>query len=93
MLTATCFTCGAPKDQAHYADTNCPDCELARASAMKDFTEKNPDASNSDVLYAGRQALMQRSHSARRSFISPGAFSATRGMIPVPPQTDRGNPV
>lgn len=92
MLTATCGNCGRPKDPANYADTYCPSCSTTKKEAEQHFAAEHEGASESDILYAGRQALMQVAHHAHRNFVDPRGFSASRGMIPVPPQTDRGTP-
>lgn len=92
MLTATCRNCGQPKDAANYADNYCPACTSRKNEAEQHVRAEHPNASISDVLYAGRQALLQRAHTAHRNFVDPRGFSASRGMIPIPPQTDRGNP-
>lgn len=91
MLTATCGNCGQPKDPAHYASTFCPSCTTRKNEAEQHFAAENPEANESEILYAGRQALMQVAHHAHRNFTDPRGFSATRGMIPLPPQGgDRG---
>jgi hypothetical protein len=91
VLTATCQNCGAAKDAANYADPTCPSCTARRNEAQQHFRAEHPDAPESDVLYAGRQALMQVAHHANRNFTDPRGFSAGRGMIPTPPQSDRGS--
>lgn len=91
MLTASCNNCGFPKEPANYGDVNCPTCTTARNEAEQGFKAEHPEASESDVLYVGRQALLQRAHHANRNFTDPRAFSGTRGMIPIPPQTNRGS--
>lgn len=91
-MTSTCSNCGATKDPAHYADNYCPTCTARMNEAAQHFAAENPNASQSDILYAGRQALLQRAHHAHRNFVDPRGFAAGRGMIPIPPQTDRGSP-
>jgi hypothetical protein len=93
MLTATCGNCGRPKDAAHYGDVYCPDCTSAKREAEQHFAAEHTGAPEGDILYAGRQALMVRAHTANRNFTDPRQFSATRGMIPLPPPgSDRGTP-
>ena len=93
MLTATCRVCGSPKEPADYAASECPACRTLRREAEQHFAAENPNAGESDILYAGRAALNQRAHHAHRNFVDPRSFGATRGMIPVPPQGgDRGSP-
>lgn len=91
MLTASCHNCGAPKDPANYGDVNCPACTSLRKEAEQAFAAENPGVSESDILYAGRQALNQRAHHAHRNFIDPRNFSNTRGVL-IPPPDNRGNP-
>lgn len=92
MLTATCGNCGLAKDPRNYADNYCPECTRLRNEAEQHFAAENPQAAQSDVLYHGRQALLQRAHHANRNYTDPRAFAGKSGMIPTPPQTDRGNP-
>ncbi len=93
MLTATCGNCGKAKSPDEYASTYCRSCTTTKNEAEQGFAAENPNANPSDILYAGRQALMQVAHHAHRNFTDPRGFSASRGMIPVPPQSgDRGDP-
>lgn len=85
MMTLTCRICGLPKQAANYADHECPDCMQAGATAMEDEAKANPNASQSDLLYARRVALNERSHHANRDFVDPRDFGAKRGSTPLPP--------
>lgn len=93
MLTATCQNCGAAKDPKDYANPNCATCTSTASEAAQHYAAEHPGCAQSDALYAGRKALLQRAHHAHRNFVDPRAFGATRGMIPIPPQGgDRGGP-
>lgn len=85
MLTSTCRNCGTPKTD--YQAPECEACTTTRREAEQHFAAEHPRAAESDILYAGRQAVLARSHHAHRNFVDPRDFSAGRGMIPVPPQT------
>jgi hypothetical protein len=82
MLTATCGNCGNPKDPANYRDTFCPACTTTKNEAEQGFAAEHAGALESDILYAGRQALMSVAHHARRNFTDPRGFSAAHGLIP-----------
>lgn len=91
MLSSYCHNCGAAKEPIDYSAPYCPACQSARSEAMQHFRAENPKATDSDVLHAGRAALGERAHHAHRNFVDPRGFSASRGMIPTPPQAgDRG---
>lgn len=87
MLTTTCYTCHQPK--ADLRAVNCPACTTTQLEAEQHFAAENPNAAESDILYAGRTALRQRAHHANRNFIDPRDFSAGRGLIPT--DTKRGS--
>lgn len=89
MLTSTCRICSGPKTD--YAANECENCTTIRSETRQYMRAEFPNASESDILYAERQALNQRAHHAHRNFVDPRGFSAARGLIPVPPQTDRGS--
>lgn len=79
MLSSYCKNCGMPYTTvAEMSALHCNQCEQARTEAMQHVraqaTEKKQEVSESDVLYAGRQALMQRAHHPRQTFISPREF-------------------
>jgi uncharacterized Zn finger protein (UPF0148 family) len=74
MLTASCRNCGFPKEPANYGDNFCPTCTTSRREAEQHFAAENPKASESDILYAGRQALMARAHHASRNFTDPRSW-------------------
>ena len=93
MLTATCQNCGQPKQPSEYANNTCDGCADARKEAETNFQKSNPNATESQILYEGRRALLHRAHSAHKNFTDPRAFSGVRGMIPIPPTGgDRGTP-
>jgi hypothetical protein len=92
MLTASCRVCGKMKDPSEYAMTECRDCKTVGDEAAQGFAAENPNAAESDILYARRQALNQRAHTAHKNFTDPRAFSAARGMLPIPPPDRRGTP-
>ena len=91
MLTATCNNCGSPKEIANYGDIECPNCKTTRKEAEQHFAAENPKASESDILYAGRMAVLHRAHKAHKNFVDPRSFSGANGMIPLPPSTNRGS--
>ena len=91
-FTATCRVCGANKNPEDYSANECAACRTMKIGAETAFREANPEASESDVLYAGRVALNGRAHHAHRNFVDPRQHASVRGMIPIPPQIDRGNP-
>ena len=91
MLTAYCRNCGGPKEPSEYAANTCGTCTTTRLEAEQAFAAEHKDAPESDILYAGRQALLNRAHHANRNFTDPRGFSASRGMLPTPPNAgDRG---
>lgn len=90
MLTATCGNCGAAKDPANYADNHCPACTSVSREAQQGYAAEHPDATVGDILYAGRVALSHRAHHAHRNYADPRSNSMP-GMVPIPPQTNRGN--
>jgi hypothetical protein len=59
------------------ANTNCNACTTLQNEAMQGFAAEHPDASQSDILYAGRMALMSRGHTAHRNYTDPRGFSRT----------------
>lgn len=87
MMSSYCGWCGGPKEPADYAADMCATCKTRRSEAMQHFKVEHPEASESDVLYAGRQSLMQRAHTAHRNFVDPRDFSAVRRTIPTAPQS------
>lgn len=87
MMTSNCHTCGFPKEPANYADPYCPACTTLKREGEQHHAAENPNATESEILYAGRCALRQRAHHAHRNFVDPRGFGATRGMIPIPPQS------
>ena len=76
-LSSYCRNCGLPVSTTDEMSANhCNGCEEARKAAMQTFVEANPNGFvDSDRLYAGRQALMQRVHSAHNQKISPRDFN------------------
>lgn len=88
MIKSYCDACGEGKENitAQY----CNRCASVRSEAMQGFAAEHPDASQSDILYVGRQALNQVRMHAHRNFVDPRDFSGTQGMIPIPPARDLG---
>jgi uncharacterized Zn finger protein (UPF0148 family) len=86
MLTATCRNCGTPKDRANYGDNYCPTCTTVQREREQGFAAENPEASQSDIIRAGKTALAERAHTAHRNFVDPRAFSSTRGIMPTRPE-------
>lgn len=74
-LSSYCRVCGKTHtDPKNYGLDHCPACETINLAAQKALKEANPDASTSDLLYAGRQAMQSGAHSARRTWINPRDF-------------------
>ena len=76
-LSSYCRNCGAPVTTTEELSANhCNGCEEARKAAMTAFAESHKDGSfaESDRLYAGRQALIQRAHHPHQTFINPRNF-------------------
>jgi len=92
MLTSHCGNCGGPKEPADYANPTCGPCRTLRTEAEQGFAAEHPGASQGDILYAGRMAMQARAIHPGANYMDPRKFSGTNGMIPVPPQADRGNP-
>lgn len=86
MMTSTCRICGNSKTPEFYAAPECQACTELATKAVKALQEASPEMSESDLLYARRQALNERAHHAHRNFVDPREFSASRGMIPIPPR-------
>lgn len=57
------------------ANTNCRACQTSFNEAAQHFAAENPNAAQSDILYAGRQAMLSRAHTAHRNFVDPRTFS------------------
>ena len=91
MLTVSCRICGNAKPPSEYSKDLCNECGRLRSQAENHYASEHPNAAQSDILYAGRQALNQRAHHAHRNFIDPRDFSTGHGMIPIPPPSNRGS--
>jgi hypothetical protein len=75
MLSSYCRNCGAAHTTtAEMSANHCNGCETARTEAMAGAKEKDPKISPDDLLYKGREALIQRAHHPRVTFISPREF-------------------
>jgi hypothetical protein len=75
-LSSYCRNCGAAASTtAELAANHCNGCEEARKSAITAFAEANPNAAETEKLYAGRIALMGRAHHPRQTFINPRDFN------------------
>lgn len=75
-LSSYCRNCGAPVTTTSEMSANhCNGCEEARKGAITAFVEANPNSNESDRLYAGRQALMQRAYHPRQTFVNPRDFN------------------
>jgi hypothetical protein len=85
MLTSTCRVCGNSKSD--FVATECANCQTIRTETRQYMKAEFPNASESDILYAERQALNQRAHHAHRNYIDPRDHSRMRSpFTPVPPQ-------
>ena len=77
-LSSYCRNCGASNQTTVDMSSNhCTQCEEARKGAVTAHAEQNPNSSESERLYAGRQALMQRAHHPHRTFVNPRDFDRT----------------
>lgn len=94
-LSSSCRNCGASKDMANWGDNFCPACTTVAKEAEQHFAAENPNAAESDILYAGRTAMGQRSMRPGSSYVDPRTFSAARrasGAVDNRLAGDRGNP-
>jgi len=77
-LSSYCRNCGLPNGTTEEMCANhCNNCEEARKTAMQAAKEKDTTLQGDELLYVGRQALMQRAHHPRETFINPRDFSRT----------------
>jgi len=75
MLSSYCKNCGGSfTTTAEMSANHCNGCEEKRKAAMQFAKEQNPEIGASDLLYAGRQALIQAAHHPRQTFINPREF-------------------
>jgi hypothetical protein len=75
-LSSYCRVCGLTNGTVPEMSANhCDGCEKERQATMTAYAAENPSASESDKLYAGRQALAGRSNYAARHRISPRDFN------------------
>lgn len=73
MLTSHCSRCRAPK--TNYADVECEGCLQHRSAVRSSFVEQFPKASESDILYAVRQKMEERTAHSRSNYQDPRGFS------------------
>lgn len=86
MMTLRCRNCGDVKQSPReYPDPHCSTCATTDRDTQKAFAAANPDATDAQIIHAGRQALLARAHHAHRNFVDPRAHAAQRGM----PSEDR----
>ncbi len=85
-FTAACFNCGVSKEPANYGDLYCPRCSTLQKEGEQGFAAENPDAAQSDIIRAGKNALARAAHFANRNFTDPRNFSSTRGLMPRRPE-------
>lgn len=78
MMSSTCYNCGRPKQSvAEFSQNFCNECTTAKNEAEQGFAAENEKGiqegtvTQSDILYAGRRALMARAHTAHRNFSDP----------------------
>jgi hypothetical protein len=77
MMSSYCRNCGGAISTVGEMSSNwCITCEEARKAAMQFKKEQTPDANESDLLYAGREALMQRRFHPRQTFVNPKDHNA-----------------
>jgi len=75
-LSSYCRNCGTPYTTvSEMSALHCNGCEEKRKAAIQFHKDKNPEASESDLLYAGREALIRAAHHPRQTFISPREFN------------------
>jgi len=91
MMTSHCQICGNAKDPSEYAHNQCTACTNRGNEAQNAAKAENPELTPDQLLYIGRMAMQQRALHRGSSYVDPRQFSASRGMIPIPPQGgDRG---
>lgn len=84
-MTSHCQNCGAPKEPANFRDNYCPSCTQLDVEAQQHFAAENPNATQSDILYAGRQARLARAMRPGNNYMDPRNFSASRRGLPTRP--------
>lgn len=77
-MSSYCMNCGQPKQVNEFAAHTCGGCSTARAEAIQGAKAENPELSEDQLLYVGRQALAARQHSARQTYISPRDFDRAK---------------
>jgi hypothetical protein len=73
-LSSYCRNCGAPKDVSEYAANTCGKCATEAREARQGAAAENPALTESELLYIERQALAQRAHNARDTWVNPRDF-------------------
>ena len=81
MQTATCPICYGSKTPTEYSQNTCTGCSTHRAECEKTFSSAHPDATESEILYAGRMALEQRRASAQQKFVNPFNFNRSMAFV------------
>lgn len=89
MIRSYCDACHKPKETI--TAVLCNSCESRRTEAMQHAAAENPNLSQSDLLYVGRQALNQVRHHSHINHVDPRNFTRS-GMIPFPPDNSRQEP-
>lgn len=79
MASSYCRVCSATYTTvAEMSASHCIQCEETRKGAMQFHKEQNPTASESDLLYAGREAMNRRRTHPRQGFIPASDFQSER---------------
>ena len=77
MLTSQCRNCGDPKSD--YVAVRCANCQTAHDTRYDAHRKANPDAPESDALYAAREALHERAMSRSKNLVDPRLHSRFNG--------------
>ena len=90
-LSSYCRNCGGSKNPNEYALNHCGACENLGNEAVQHAAATDPELTPDQLLYVKRMAMSQRAMHPGRNYTDPRKFSGANGMIPIPPQTNRGS--
>jgi|KBSSwiStaDraftv2_1062776.scaffolds.fasta_scaffold01627_18 hypothetical protein len=77
MLTSHCQNCGNAKSD--YVAVRCAECQTAHDARYDEHRKANPEAPESDALYAAREALHERAMSRAKNLVDPRLHSRFNG--------------
>ena len=77
MASSYCRNCSGPK--ADIVANYCDECQNGFNARYSAFKEANPNAPDSDALYAGREALHERAMTSHRNLVDPRLHSRFNG--------------